>query len=41
MATLQRHALIAQNHYRANAWTATGPGDRVLCYYIEVSAEAD
>jgi hypothetical protein len=41
MATLQRHALIAQNRYRANAWAATGLGDRVLSYYIEASAEAD
>ena len=41
MATLQRHALIAQNRYRTNAWATTGLGDRVLSYYIEASAEAD
>jgi hypothetical protein len=41
IATLQRHALIAQNRYRTNAWATTGLGDRVLSYYIEASAEAD
>ena len=38
MATLQRHALIAQNRYRTHAWAATELGDRVLGYYIEASA---
>ena len=28
MATLQRHALIAQNRYRTNAWATTDLGDR-------------
>jgi len=41
MATLQRHALIAQNRYRAHAWAVTDLGGRVLSYYIEASADAD
>ena len=40
MATLQRHALIAQNRYRTHAWAATDLGNRVLAYYIEASADA-
>jgi hypothetical protein len=41
MATLQRHALIAQNRYRADAWSVTDLGNRVLNYYIEASTDAD
>jgi hypothetical protein len=41
MATLQRHALITQNRYRAHAWAVTDLGGRILSYYIEASADVD
>jgi hypothetical protein len=41
MATLQRHALIAQNRYRAHAWAVTELGSRILGYYVEASVDAD
>lgn len=41
MATLQRHALITQNRYRAHAWAVTDLGSRILSYYIKASADAD